>query len=136
MPPQRLSAAYITNLLNREGGKGDDDAGERGRGRESSALEYLTEVRGLNTRTLRKYGVGSAYYDFPSRGDVSQSGSNGSGSGSGSGGGWEKAECVTFPWIMRASDVSDQEGLRGGRIHKGSDEIGRASLPLCCAQGK
>ena len=63
----------------------------------NAVLTYLTDVRGLERTTLRKYGVGRATYNFPSdKGYVS-------------------AECVSFPWIMRTSDVQIQEDLRGAR---------------------
>ena len=85
IPNPKLAAVYITRLLN------DDDSNE--------ALDYLTSVRGLNRQTLRKYGVGSAIYKF--RGDGNQNHQ------------FISTECITFPWIMRASDVKEQEKLRG-----------------------
>ena len=100
MPPQRLAAAHITSLLDyRDEGDGSDGpCTARGDGG-NNALRYLTEERGLTTRTLRKYGVGRAHYDFPS-------------TNPGTASRYEKEECVTFPWIMRASEVNDQEGMR------------------------
>jgi twinkle protein len=68
-------------------------------------LRYLTEVRGLNTKTLRKYGVGRAAYRFPSDKQ---------------GGGYQEAECITFPWIMRESDVKSQEAMRGATFELNS----------------
>jgi twinkle protein len=87
MPSQRLAAIYISRLL-------DEKV-------ESPVLEYLTNVRGLLKTTLRKYGVGRATYNFPSK--EQQPGSQP----------YVPAECVTFPWIMRASQVAEQEELRG-----------------------
>lgn len=83
MPSKRLQAAYITELLDKP---------------ENPALDYLTNKRGLTKQTLRKYGVGLGRYNFP---------------GNGNDGKWVKADCVTFPWIMKASEVHEQEVLRG-----------------------
>ena len=85
MPAARLSGYYSSLLL---------DQPEK----DNSAVEYLTKTRGLDRKTLRKYGVGRATtYKFP----CDQTG------------GYQEAECITFPWIMRASDVQAQESLRG-----------------------
>lgn len=96
MPSKRLQAAYITELLDKP---------------ENPALDYLTQKRGLTKQTLRKYGVGLGRYNFP---------------GNGNDGKWVKADCITFPWIMKASEVHEQEVLRGSsfdewknRNHKG-----------------
>lgn len=62
---------------------------------DNTVLQYLTETRGLTVKTLRKYGIGRAKYSFNNDGA------------------WEPVECVTFPWIMKASDISFQEELRG-----------------------
>ena len=83
MPPERLNACYVTNLLDQQP--------------QNEVLDYLINTRGLTKATLRKYGVGSATYKFPSS----------------EGNRYEPAECVTFPWIMRASEVEEQEKLRG-----------------------
>ncbi len=111
MPPTRLSGLYSTRLLDdtkpAEGDK-TKTSGEKGDMNES--LRYLTEVRGLNTKTLRKYGVGRAAYKFPS-----------------DGGGYQEAECITFPWIMRESDVRTQEEMRGATFELQSDNKGLAS---------
>lgn len=88
MPSQRLQAAYITNLVNGKN-KGEQEA-----------LAYLKSERGLTKQTLRKYGVGLGVYNFPS----SEPGQHGR---------YIRADCVTFPWIMRASEVHFQERLRG-----------------------
>ncbi len=89
MPSQRLQAAYITNLL--ESSQKNASASE--------ALQYLTETRGLTKQTLRKYGVGLGSYNFPSN----EPGKHGK---------YVRADCVTFPWIMRSSEVNEQELLR------------------------
>ena len=88
MPSQRLQAAYITNLM---------DGKEMN---EKVALAYLTNKRGLTKQTLRKYGVGLGVYNFPSN----EPGQHGR---------YMKADCITFPWIMRASQIHIQESLRG-----------------------
>lgn len=84
MPQARLSGFYSSLLLD----KNNDD-------HTNDALQYLLNQRGLNRATLRKYGVGRATYQFP--GDK----------------GYVKAECITFPWIMKESQVQMQESLRG-----------------------
>jgi twinkle protein len=81
VPNERLAACYSTSLLD----QGPNDS-----------LEYLTNVRGLTTKTLRKYGVGRGNYNFP--------GENGK---------FVPAECVTFPWILPANEVVEQEEMRG-----------------------
>ncbi|KAL3922897.1 MAG: hypothetical protein SGILL_001960 [Bacillariaceae sp.] len=85
LPKQRLSGYYSSRLLD-----------PQHQGEENRVLDYLIHERGLDRKTLRKYGVGRAMYSFPS-----------------DQGGYKDAECVTFPWIMRASDVQAQEDLRG-----------------------
>jgi twinkle protein len=86
MPSERLQACYISSLL---------DLPET-----NQVLDYLINVRGLQKTTLRKYGVGRATYNFPSKEPNSPNQ-------------YVAAECVTFPWIMRASEVKEQEALRG-----------------------
>ena len=88
MPSSRLQAAYITNLLDAE------------KAEESTAFKYLTEKRGLTKQTLRKYGVGLGSYNFRNN-DVRHHEK------------FIKADCITFPWIMRAQDIHEQETLRG-----------------------
>ena len=103
MPSQRLQAAYITNLMD------GTNEGER------QALAYLTETRGLTKQTLRKYGVGLGVYNFPSNEPTQQ-------------GRYIRADCITFPWIMRASEVHEQETLRGGSYHwKSKDDTNKAN---------
>ena len=102
MPSQRLAAAYITSLLDVSASSSDSTAAassETTNASANAALTYLTQTRGLTTRTLRKYGVGRGYYNFPSS-DPNSSAR------------YVREECVTFPWIMRASDVNEQEELR------------------------
>jgi len=86
IPSQRLAACYISSLVDEP--------------ESNQVLDYLIHVRGLLKRTLRKYGVGRATYNFPSKEPNS-------------GNCYVAAECVTFPWIMRASQVAEQEALRG-----------------------
>ena len=109
MPPARLSSFYSSRLLdhpNNDDSKNSDSNNDNNNNSNNSnsnitnkndVLRYLTEVRGLNTKTLRKYGVGKGAYQFPC--DVS--------------GGYRETECITFPWIMRESDIKLQESLRG-----------------------
>jgi len=88
IPSTRLNALCISNLLDQPSKHGD------------RALEYLTKVRGLEKKTLRKYGVGLKTYSFRSN----EPGQHGK---------YVKSDCVTFPWIMRSSEVNEQENLRG-----------------------
>ena len=85
MPPQRLQALYSDRLLSQDPSD------------ESTVLHYLIHKRGLEMRTLRKYGVGMAPYPFPNSSD----------------GTWLQHECVTFSWIMSERDAQTQEDLRG-----------------------
>jgi twinkle protein len=86
MPSERLAACYISSLVDQP--------------ETNQVLDYLINVRGLLKTTLRKYGVGRATYNFPSKEPNSQNK-------------YVAAECVTFPWIMRTSEVKEQEALRG-----------------------
>jgi hypothetical protein len=63
------------------------------------ALRYLMNERGFTRKTLRFYGVGLTMQKFPSEG-----------------GQYVKAACITFPWMMRANDVKNQEALRGAEF--------------------
>lgn len=85
MPKERLAAIYISSLLDSQSNNA------------KAAMQYLTEVRGIEKHVLRKYGVGIGTYNFPSQ----ESGL------------YTPSECVTFPWIMRTSEVSEQETLKG-----------------------
>jgi twinkle protein len=84
MPSQRLQALYCNNLL-------AEDADDP-----HSVLRYLTAERGLEIKTLRKYGVGKATYQFADET-----------------GAYRAHDCVTFSWIMSHDDVRVQEELRG-----------------------
>lgn len=97
MPSQRLAAAYITSLLDASASPSPDSANNTSK--TNAALTYLTQTRGLSTKTLRKYGVGRGYYNFPSSDPNSTAR-------------YVREECITFPWIMRASEVNEQEELR------------------------
>jgi twinkle protein len=92
MPQARLSACYSSLLLDAPG-EGPQKANQ------NPSLQYLTETRGLTRATLRKYGVGRATYKFPD-----------------ANGAYQATECISFPWIMRASDVHEQETLRGSQF--------------------
>ena len=85
MPAQRLQALYSTQLLDTP--------------KPSAVRKYLTETRGINVKTLRKYGVGQASYKFPT--DDNR---------------WTSSDCVTFPWIMSVAQVERQETLRGSNF--------------------
>jgi twinkle protein len=101
MPQGKLSACYSSALLDQSSSSSsskDDDDSANG-GEDNTVLRYLLETRGLTRATLRKYGVGRATYNFPTKE-----------------GGYQPAECVTFPWIMRGSDVAYQEQLRGAHF--------------------
>ncbi len=103
MPSPRLAACYITHLLD----KPIDET--------PKALEYLLEKRGLQKTTLRKYGVGLAHYNFPSNEPD---------------GGYVQQPCITFPWIMQASEVDFQESLRGARYKWDGDRQKMPDLSL------
>jgi hypothetical protein len=119
MPPTRLSGLYSSRLLddmkntneNESNQNKNSDVKKSDVGK-NEPLQYLTEVRGLNTKTLRKYGVGRAAYRFPSDKQ---------------GGGYQEAECITFPWIMRESDVRMQEAMRGATFELKSDNSDSSS---------
>lgn len=92
MPSPKLQATYITNLLDNDNVSSEN------------ALTYLTTKRGLTKQTLRKFGVGLGSYSFPCVEPGKQNR-------------FVKADCVTFPWIMKASEINEQESLRGGAFH-------------------
>jgi twinkle protein len=81
MPAQRLQALYSTTLLD---------------GPNPVVLDYLKKERGLQVRTLRKYGVGQGSYQFATEKNDCKA-----------------ADCVTFPWIMSLAQVERQESMRG-----------------------
>ena len=125
MPPKKLNSIYTTNLLDYPEWDGNatpvvnsDSEPEMNSDSEPKlhndllppigderdryeALKYLTEVRGFTKRTMRKYGVGLGAYSFRSTDPAKK-------------GRYERAACITFPWIMRAAEIEEQEGLRGG----------------------
>jgi hypothetical protein len=74
-------------------------------------LEYLLKTRGLTKSVLRKYGVGCAEYKFPSK----QKAPNNKNNGGTTRMEYVSSMCVTFPWLMRQSEVETQEELRGAR---------------------
>ena len=97
MPQSRMAALFSSRLLDpqQQDDNDKDDPTNNNNNSSNAALDYLTTVRGLDRTTLRKYGVGRATYQFAGEK------------------GYERAECVTFPWIMKESDVQVQETLRG-----------------------
>jgi len=102
MPNPKLAAVYISNLYvdNAQNNQPANSIAVT-TSNKISPIDYLTNVRGLNRQTLRKYGVGRAMYKF--RGDGKQNHQ------------FVSAECITFPWFMRASEVQEQEALRGNK---------------------
>jgi twinkle protein len=100
MPSERLAACYISALVDQK--PSNDNTNQ------NPVLDYLTNVRGLHKTTLRKYGVGRANYNFPTT-NSSTTTHNGRQQ-------YTSAECVTFPWIMKASEVHEQEQLRGSQF--------------------
>ena len=103
--PPRISGYYSSRLLDQNAigdcsktSNGYDGKNNEKNNYNNDALRYLIKTRGLDIKTLRKYGVGRAEYEFPKDEGV----------------GYQKAECITFPWIMRESDIQMQESLRGG----------------------
>lgn len=84
MPSPRLQAIYSTNLLHKT--------------TDNPVLDYLTQQRGLLSKTLHKYGVGKGSYKFAN-----------------DSGGWTETECVTFSWMSSVKDVEVQEELRGAK---------------------
>ena len=89
MPEQFLQDAYSKSLLDRFPVKGSQDDTPQ----MNETLKYLLDVRKLELKTLQKYGVGRGMYAFPSNN------------------GYEEAECVTFPWFMKAHMIQIQEEL-------------------------
>ncbi|KAL7536825.1 hypothetical protein ACHAXR_007420, partial [Thalassiosira sp. AJA248-18] len=94
MPPAKLNSLYSAKLF---------DATTKSKSKEYAALEYLTQTRGLSRSVLRKFGVGCAPYNFPDK-DASNGIS------------YVSNMCVTFPWLMRSSEVAEQEELRGAEF--------------------
>jgi twinkle protein len=83
MPAPKLQAVYNSQLLDQPPGK------------DNPILDYLRDQRGLELKTLRKYGIGRAEYEFKNEEK------------------WVKEMCVTFPWIMSVAEVERQETRRG-----------------------
>jgi energy-coupling factor transporter ATP-binding protein EcfA2 len=79
-----------------------------------SVLTYLTQKRGINRTTLRKYGVGCARYNFPDRSN-SKSNSNNNNNKTGGSISYVSSVCVTFPWMMRMGEVEEMEDMRGAK---------------------
>ena len=96
MPPKRLGSVYAAKLF-------DPANSPTHNAQEHAALLYLTETRGLSRAVLRKYGVGCAPYNFPDKDAASAMN-------------YVSSMCVTFPWLMRAAEVSEQEELRGAEF--------------------
>lgn len=90
MPPQTLQKLCINTL---------HQTSDSNNKKPTRTMEYLLNERRLEKKTLIKYGVGQANYKFP-----------------GKDGGWKDMECVTFPWILKCSDVAQQEELRGSKL--------------------
>lgn len=118
MPPKKLNSVYITKLF-------DPTNSPTVNPKEYHALKYLTEVRGLKKSVLLKYGVGCAQYNFPStikqEGSTSRNINNSMTEESNSNQnrseiGYVSSMCVTFPWLMRASEVAELEELRGSKF--------------------
>jgi len=99
MPPRKSNSIFSSRLF-------DPTNSPANNAKEFAALEYLTKTRGLDKRVLRKYGVGCANYKFfcnePSSSDTNSPANV-----------YVDSMCVTFPWIMRASEVAMQEEYRG-----------------------
>ncbi len=117
MPSPRLQAAYITNLLDVPNSSTTQASAS------TDALEYLTKTRGLTKQTLRKYGVGLGSYNFPSN----EPGMSRK---------YVRADCITFPWMMRAGEVEEQEVLRGGSYHWETPKPSQTSILSSNSEGK
>jgi hypothetical protein len=74
----------------------------------NEVLQYLLTQRGLTKQTLMKYGVGMARFKFPHPLNIN--------------GGYVDTDCVTFPWMMRVSEVRDQEQRRGHKLNSTQDQ--------------
>ncbi|KAL7511257.1 hypothetical protein ACHAXN_008154 [Cyclotella atomus] len=97
MPPKKVVSLHSTRLFD---SPSDVDS------KEYAALQYLTETRGLEKSVLMKYGVGCASHNFPCK----------------EAGGYVSSMCVTFPWLMRESEVAEQEELRGAEYSWKADD--------------
>ena len=74
-------------------------------GKQNVALAYLLNVRKIDLKTLKKYGIGRAFYSFPSNDK------------------YIEAECVTFPWMMDAQMLQEQDELIGIKDSKPTSKI-------------
>ena len=123
MPPKRLNSLYITKLFENDdsggggGGGGGSNVNTKNDNDAQSVLTYLTQLRGINRATLRKYGVGCARYNFPDRSNSNNNNNNKNGGGIA----YVSSVCVTFPWMMRMGEVEEMEDMRGAKyIWKGN----------------
>ena len=123
MPPKRLNLLYITKLFENDdsggggGGGGGSNVNTKNDNDAQSVLTYLTQLRGINRATLRKYGVGCARYNFPDRSNSNNNNNNKNGGGIA----YVSSVCVTFPWMMRMGEVEEMEDMRGAKyIWKGN----------------
>ena len=105
MPPKKLNSIYTTKLLNPTNSPTSNN-------QEYKALQYLLIKRGLSKNVLTKYGVGCASYNFPSKDKTKGSVE------------YVPSMCVTFPWLMRESEVKEQEELRGAEYVWKSEDNG------------
>lgn len=104
MPPRRLQALYSSNLfaeaaassVSSSSSTSDPTTSSSSSSSTNPVLSYLIHTRGLQPRTLRKYGVGRAQYKFATEA-----------------GQWQTADCVTFSWMMSVAEAQFQESLRG-----------------------
>ncbi|KAL7465656.1 hypothetical protein ACHAXS_007329 [Conticribra weissflogii] len=110
MPSRKSSSIFSSRLF-------DPSNSPVNNAKEFEALEYLTKTRGLDKRVLRKYGVGCANYKFFNN-EPSSSDSNSPSKV------YVDSMCVTFPWIMRASEVATQEEFRGATFEWRQDGDG------------
>jgi len=56
----------------------------------------IMSTRGLTSAVLKKYGVGTAKFSFPSKDNT-----------------YRSHDCITFPWFLNPADLIDQESRRG-----------------------
>ena len=108
-----FSPPSTTNTTNSSNNKNSKNAPNS-----NKAMQYLLQTRGLSKSVLRKYGVGCATYKFPSNSihhhhhhnNKSTIGDNGRMKME-----YVNSTCITFPWLMRQSEVEELEELRGVR---------------------
>lgn len=99
LPPPRINASYMANLFDVK-----DSV-------KSAALKYLTEKRGLTTKTLRKYGVGTAKYQYPTATPTPGKTKNH----------YMELDSITFPWFISLHQLNEQERLKGNRPYSISE---------------